>query len=129
MAKYVGKVFKIPDRHLGIRGKGSHYVKISWFDPHEKIFHGQVITSLEEHLPKSGLTSDDFRYRVHKKVGDDLYAVVKKRKIIDIREGRVVPIPIRKAEGLKVWSGFSGAVRFNLPFLSKFSPSGIKIKK
>jgi len=129
MAKFVGKVFRIPDRYLGIKGHGTHYVKISWFDPREKIFHGKIITSLEEHLPKSSMTPNDFRYRSHKRINNDLFAVVNNKKITDMRDGKIVPIPVSNAKGLERWSGYSGERLFDRTFLSRFIPTDIQIKK
>lgn len=33
MAKYVGKIFKVNNRDLNIKGNSSHFVEVKWFNP------------------------------------------------------------------------------------------------
>lgn len=56
MAKFVGKIFRIPDRYLkNILGNGAHFVHVTWYNPKNHKFRCKVITSLEEisSVPKS----------------------------------------------------------------------------
>ena len=128
MAKFVGHVFRIPDRNLGINGNGSHYVKISWYDRRNRCFTGKIITSLEEHydFPKSKRTVLETSH--HMKVGDNTFAVIKGRKVFDIRKGKIVPIPVSKTKGLGVWSGYSGTKLLDRSLLLSCQRTKIKIQ-
>ena len=48
MAKYVGKIFRVNNKTLRIKGSGSHFVHVKWYNPFTHKFRCYVITSLEE---------------------------------------------------------------------------------
>ena len=129
MAKYVGKVFKIPDRQLGIRGNGAHMVKITWFNPFKKLFHGRVITSLEE---RKFLKKEDKKYlhlQNYHKESEDVFLIMKRSKYEKLRNGNIVPIPVTKVNGLSVWSGYSENKKIHISKIKNRRPEKIQIKK
>ena len=62
MAKYVGKIFKVNNQKLNIRGKGYHFVHVKWFNPVTRKFRCRVITSLEDEHAKSNIEKDVLNY-------------------------------------------------------------------
>ena len=129
MAKYVGKVFKISDKHLGIRGKGAHMVKITWYNPFKRLFHGRVITSLEE---RKTLQNEDKKYlhlQSYHKESEDVFLLMKRNKYEKLRNGSITPIPVTKTKGLSVWSGYSQSKTIHISKLRNKRPENVEIKK
>ena len=129
MAKYVGKIFKIPDKHLRLRGNGAHMVKITWYNPLKRIFYGRVITSLEE---RKVLTKEDKKFlhlQTYHREQDDVFLLLKRNKYEKIRNGNITPIPVTKAKGLSVWSGFSERKKIHISKLKNLHPEKVVIEK
>lgn len=106
MAKYVGKIFRVSNKALKIKGKGTHYVHVKWYNPFTRKFRCNVITSLEDKrdLPK------EKRHNLHvmtfHKEDERTYHLFSRDKYEDLRNGQIVPIPVHKSKGFKVWSGY-----------------------
>lgn len=129
MAKYVGKVFKVPDRHLGIRGKGAHMIKITWYNPFKRLFYGRVITSLED---RKVLNSEERKYlhlQNYHKESENVFLLMKRNKYEKLRNGKITPIPVTKAKGLDVWSGYSERKRIHISKLKNKRPEKVVISK
>ena len=47
MAKYVGKIFKLNNAALKVKGTGTHYVHVQWYNPFKRLFYCRIITALE----------------------------------------------------------------------------------
>ena len=47
MAKYVGKVFRVDNKTLKLKGRSAHYVHVKWYNPFTRMFKCRVLTSLE----------------------------------------------------------------------------------
>ena len=129
MAKYVGKVFKLPDRKLGIKGNGAHMVKITWYNPFKRVFHGRVITSLENRETISESEKKNLHLRTFHKESDSTYLFMNRSKYEKLRNGQIIPIPVHKASGLSVWSGYSGNRKIHIKTLKGQKALNIKIKK
>ena len=129
MAKYVGKVFKIPDRNLGIRGKGVHLVKIVWYNPFKRLFNGKVVTSLEERKVLTKEDKKNLHLRTYYKENNDTYVFIKRNKYERLRNGSIEPIPIGKTKGLSVWSGYSGNKKIHISLIKGKKPENVTIKK
>ncbi len=105
MAKYVGKIFKVNDKDLKIRGNGSHFVHVTWYNPFKRRFRCKVITSLEDIKTLEGKQIKNSRLTPHVKRGN-IFNLFKKKKYNKLRSGVIQPIPIDKTIGFDVWSGY-----------------------
>lgn len=132
MAKYVGKVFKVPNSRLGIRNKGAHYVHVTWYNPFKRIFRCKTITSLEMEKTLEGKQYIELRRTpyIKKEGSTNTFYLFKREKYTSIRNGKLVPIPILKTKGLPLWSAYSKTVELSLSDLRQAkSYSEIKIDK
>lgn len=131
MAKYVGKVFKVPNSRLGIRNNGAHYVHVTWYNPFKRKFRCKTITSLETEKTLEGKQYKELRKTLHvKKVGSrNTYYIFKNDKYKKVRNGYLQPIPVTKTNGLPLWSAYSSTVELNLSDLKKGKKTDIKISK
>lgn len=129
MAKYVGKIFKVNDKDLKIRGNGSHFIHVTWYNPFKRKFRCKVITSLEDKKVLEGKQIKSSRLTPHVKRGN-IFNLFKKKKYNKLRNGHIQPIPITKTEGFDVWSGYDETRDLDLNTLksAKIQPDK-KIKK
>lgn len=130
MAKFVGKIFRIPDRYLkNIRGNGAHFVHVTWYNPKNHKFRCKVITSLEEinTVPKS--ERGRHKGKTYAVYDDNHLAFFKYRKYSDLRNGDIQPIPVNKTKGFKVWSGYQGATELTLSEICKGKKTDLHIDK
>ena len=129
MAKYVGKVFSVPNNKLGVRRSGTHYVHVKWYNPFKKLFFCRIMTSLEKKKTSEELTTDDKKKRIIRK-RRDFYHVFEEQKFDRLRNGDITPIPVGKIEGSDVWSGYENSVYLKRSVLSpKSRRTSIRIKK
>ena len=47
MPKYVGKIFKVDNRTLKLKGSSTHYVHVKLYNPFTRKFKCRIVTSLE----------------------------------------------------------------------------------
>lgn len=115
MAKYVGKIFQVTNRKLGIKRNGAHYVDIVWFDPKMKTFLGKVITSLEEKcvIPREERQKLKNNIFIQSKDNKDLFRIFEKNKYYKVRNGEIDPIPADDMHGFDVWGGYENNVRLS----------------
>ena len=130
MAKYVGKVFRVDDKKLKIRGNGAHYVYVKWYNPFTRKFRCRVITSLENRkvIPereRHGVLSSNSYYKIDEKT----YNIFNRRKYEKLRNGDIEPIPAKKTKGFKVWSGFFDARDVHITALKGNEQKNLSIKK
>ena len=130
MAKYVGKIFEVPNVHLRIKGSKTHKVHVKWYNPFKRKFKCNVLTSLEEKIP---LTSDN-RKGMHRKVGyydktSDTFFQFDKGKYAKIRNGKIMLIPRDKLQGFELWSGYEGTRYLSKNVLEGRLKNELKIKK
>ena len=100
MAKYVGKIFQVANRHLGIKKQGCHYVHVTWYNPFSRKFRCKVITSLEDKHVLSK-TERKILGTTPFYLSDRTYYLFRKKLYPDIREGNITPIPVPKTEGFE----------------------------
>ena len=105
MAKYVGHIFKVNNAALKVKGTGTHYVHVKWYNPFKKTFYCKVITSLEHKIHPS--KERNLKKIPHRFNNGQCYAF-SKQKYKRLRDGKIVPIPINDTEGFEVWSGYEG---------------------
>lgn len=131
MAKYVGKVFRIPNSRLGIRNNGTHYVHVTWYNPFKRKFRCKTITSLETEKTLEGKQYKELRRTpyIKKQGSKNVFRLFKREKYPRIRDGRLTPIPVSKTNGLPLWSAYSSTVELNLSDLKKVKKTDIKISK
>lgn len=111
MPKFIGKIFRVSNKNLGIKRNGTHYVHVKKYNPQKKVFQCRVITSLEEQKkisPKD--RANVLNSTPYHKENDDTFKLFKKKKYKKIREGKIEPIPAPKLEGFTFWSGYEGTV-------------------
>ena len=130
MAKYVGKIFKVNDKNLKIHGNSSHFVYVKWYNPFTRKFRCRVITSLEEQkfIPEQdrhGVLSSNSYYQVNK----NTYNIFNRHKYRKLRSGDIEPIPMKKAKGFKVWSGFFYTRDVDVTALKGNEQKNLSIKK
>ena len=129
MAKYVGKVFSVPNNKLGLRRSGTHYVHVKWYNPFKKLFFCRIMTSLEEKKKLGDLTNDDKEKRIIRMRNGNFH-VFEEQKYDRLRNGDITPIPVGKVEGSDVWSGYENSVYLRRSVLSpKSRRTNIRIKK
>ena len=131
MAKYVGKIFKVNNKALKIKGSGTHYVHVKWYNPFTRKFRCNIITSLEN---KKELDENQ-RRNLHlmtfskEKRNSELYYVFNRQKYNKLRNGKIVPIPFSKTQGFEVWSGYSDVKNLHISSLKNNEQKHMKIKK
>ena len=106
MAKYVGKIFKVNNQKLNIRGKGYHFVHVKWYNPVTRKFRCRVITSLEKEQKLVGSEREILKNTPYFSKRDDTFALFSKSKYKKLREGKIEPIPTTKTQGFDVWGGY-----------------------
>jgi len=120
MAKYVGKIFKISNKDLNIRGVGAHNVHVQWYNPFKRVFRCRVITSLETSKELDGKLKkelDNTAYYYDKK--NNVYHLFRKKRYLKLRSGVIEPIPMEQTKGFEHWSGYYGAQDLNINTLKK----------
>ena len=127
MAQYVGKVFKIKNSSLGIKGSGTHDVHVTWFNPKTKKFSCKILTSLERVEPKEKLSKR--KNTIVRKVEGDKFFVFERQKYVKLREGKIVPIPVGKVKGTTDWMGYEESKDLHISTLKKGFASEKQIKK
>lgn len=130
MAKYVGKIFKIPNSVLKIKGTDIHYVQVKWYNPFTKKFKCNIITSLEDKVK----LNEENKIGLHNSIGyydkrSNTFSFFDKKKYLKMRNGDITPIPINKLVGFPVWSGFSGSLYLNINDLKGNQKNKLGIKK
>ncbi len=130
MAKYVGKIFKVPNSKLKIHGNDIHYVSVKWYNPFTHMFKCRVITSLEDKVSLSSLKGETAKIACisyDPKTKTNL--LLNKRKYKQLRNGSIEPIPINKCENFDVWSGFAKTIYLSKKDLKLNNKRNMKIKK
>lgn len=130
MAKYVGKIFKVSNNKLKIKGNDAHYVHVKWYNPFSKKFKCKVITSLEDKV----VLNDDNRKNLHNAIGyydkrSNSFSFFDKKKYTKLRNGEITPLPISKLTGFDVWSGYSGTKYLKKEDLKGNVKNTMRIKK
>ena len=128
MAKYVGKIFRVNNKILRIKGSGSHFVHVKWYNPFTHKFRCHIITSLEE---KKVLTRDkrnNLHIMSYHKENENTYCIFNRKKYEDLRSGKITPIPVSCANGLTVWSGYQDRRNLHIATLRGNEVPHIKIK-
>ena len=111
MAKYVGRIFQVSNRTLNIKGQGTHFVNVTWYNPKTKTFRCKIITSLEtEQKLVTTEQKKNLHLRAHLKKGYDTYYFLDKNAYHKLRNGEVQPIPIQKMQGFNLWGGYSSTI-------------------
>lgn len=131
MAKYVGKVFKVPNNKLGIRNKGAHYVHVTWYNPFKRNFRCKTITSLETEKELSGAQYKELRRTPYiKKTGTkNTFFLFKRNKYAGLRKGTLTPISTDKVDGLEHWSAYQNTVELTARDLKQSKATDVKISK
>ena len=130
MAKFVGKIFKVSNKDLGLRNNGVHYVHIAWYNPFKRKFHCKVLTSLEEKKELVGREIKQAQKTAYAKGDGNTFYLFKKHKYKLLREGKIQPIPAQNLEGFSVWSGYMENRDLHINILKKSKvQSKMKIKK
>lgn len=115
MAKYVGKIFRVSNTKLGLRGNSTHYVYVQWYDMKNKDFKCRVLTSLEKE--KKFSKNDPGKFILWKSLfhrnTDDTFCIFKKQDYELIRNGEIEPIPMNKLENASHWHGFMKEVKLD----------------
>ena len=128
MAKYVGKVFKVDNRALKLKGSTAHYVHVKWYNPFRRIFKCRIITSLEKRKflgdNKRALGSTPYH-----KNEDGSYSFFEKQKYSKIRDGKIEPISVRKTTGFDVWHGYEGTRYLHVKQLKGKEQKHLSVKK
>ena len=125
MAKYVGKIFKLSNAALKVRGTNEHYVHVRWYNPFKRMFYCQVITSLEHKRQNKGKNLNNIPHRFER---GNLY-VFSKQKYKRLREGKIIPIPTTQTEGFELWSGYEDSRYVTASKLKGNEVKNMKIKK
>ena len=132
MAKFIGKIFKVPNSKLGIRTSGAHNVHVVWYNPFKRKFRCKVLTSLEKEKELSGKEYNELKRTpyVKKRGTKSTFSLFKLNKYAKVRNGTLTPIPVTKTSGLPLWSAYSETVELGVNDLkkSKAQPH-VKIKK
>lgn len=115
MAKYVGKIFKVDNKKLGLRESRTHFVYVQWYDQKNKNFRCRVISSLEKERVFE--KNDPDRYLINKtpyhRNKDGSFCLFKKDHYNDLRKGNIEPIPMGDLENATHWYGFTKTVILN----------------
>ena len=129
MAKYVGKIFRVNNRRLNIKRKGTHYVHVKWYNPFTRKFRCKVITSLEDKKVLSNEEKKMLSTTPYHKEKDNTYNLFSKRKYSKLRNGDIEPIPIKKTKGFGLWSGYQGTKDLNINDLKGNEQKHLRIDK
>ena len=130
MAKFVGKIFKVPNNKLGIHSSGAHYIQVAWYNPFKRKFRCKVLTSLEDKKELIGRQIKQTEKTAYAKGDDNTFYLFKKRKYRLLREGKIQPVPVQNLQGFEVWSGYMDSRDLHISVLKKSKvQNGMKIKK
>ena len=129
MAKYVGKIFKVSNAALHIKGNGTHYVHVKWYNPFTHKFRCNVITSLEQTTTLIGEERSILNTTPFHKKEENVYALFSRHKYNKLRSGKITPIPITKTEGFEVWSGYQETRDVYITALKGNEQKNMTIKK
>ncbi|MBE6645963.1 MAG: hypothetical protein E7612_11445 [Ruminococcaceae bacterium] len=127
MAKYVGKIFRIDNRTLKLKGASTHYVHVKWYNPFTRLFRCRVVTSLENRifLGENKRTLGSTPYHKNE---DQSYSLFEKQNS-KLRSGKIEPIPISKAKGFDSWHGYEGTRYLHARHLKGKERKNLIIKK
>lgn len=129
MAKYVGKIFRVSNKALKIKGKGTHYVHVKWYNPFTRKFRCKVITSLEDEKKLTNKKRDILKTSPFHKKSEQIFAVFSRNKYEKLRSGKITPIPAGKTKGFKVWSGYQETRDVRISALIGNEQEDMKIEK
>ena len=128
MAKYVGKIFKIDNKTLKLKGGRTHYVHVKWYNPFTRKFKCKIVTSLENRKflgdNKSVLGSTPYQRNE-----DGSYSLFEKQKYSKIRSGKIEPISVLKTKGFGFWHGYEGTRYLQARHLKGKEQKQLGIKK
>lgn len=112
MAKYVGKIFKVDNKKLGLRKSRTHFVYVQWFDPKNKNFKCRVISSLEteRYFEKDDPHRFEINGSLHHKNDENSFCFFKDDHYERLRNGDIEPIPMGDLENATHWYGFTKTV-------------------
>jgi len=85
MAKYVGKIFRVSNKALKIKGKGTHYVHVKWYNPFTRKFRCKVITSLEEEKKLTNRNREILKTSPFHKKSEKVFTVFSRNKYEKLR--------------------------------------------
>ena len=128
MAKYVGKIFKVNNAALKVKGTGTHYVHVQWYNPFTRMFRCRIITSLENRKflgeNKRALGSTPYH-----KNEDGSYSFFEKQKYSKLRAGKIQAISVLKTRGFDTWHGYEGTRDLHIRALKGNEQKHLSIKK
>ena len=128
MAKYVGKIFRVNNKDLKLKGSATHYVHVQWYNPFTRMFKGKVITSLEKRKfvgeNKRALGATPYH-----KNEDASYSFFEKQKYSKLRSGKIEAIPVTKTNGFDTWHGYEGICNLHIRHLKGKEQKHLNIKK
>lgn len=128
MAKYVGKIFRVDNKTLKLKGSSTHYVHVKWYNPFTRMFKCRIVTSLEKRKflgeNKSALVSTPYH-----KNEDGSYSFFEKQKYSKIRSGKIEPISVSKTKGFDYWHGYEGTRYLHARQLKDKEQKQLSIKK
>ena len=130
MAKYVGKIFRINNSKLKIRGNDVHYIHVKWFNPFSRKFKCRVITSLEDMKHKTTVNKS-YLEKVYSSYNNEResFCILNKKKYKKLRNGYIEPIPLDRCVNFDVWAGFTKTVNLSRSDLIKGDETEMSIKK
>ena len=128
MAKYVGKIFKVNNTHLNIKGGGTHLIHVKKYDPSKKLFYCKIITSLEKKRSSQESMGDLRKVPHYKSRSGDLF-VFSKSKYGRLRKGEITAIPVTQTKGFDYWHGYEGSAMLSKTALEGREQKGMSIKK
>ena len=128
MAKYVGKIFRVDNKNLKLKGNSAHYVHVKWYNPFKRVFKCRIITSLEkrEVLGENKRVLGSAPYHKNE---DGSYSIFEKQKYSKIRSGKIEPISVSKTKGFDYWHGYEGTRYLHVRQLKGKEQKHLRIKK
>ena len=88
---------------LKVKGTGTHYVHVKWYNPFKRMFYCRVITSLKH--KSNSLDEKKLKNVPHRFTRGQCY-VFSKQKYNKLRLGKITPIPTNETEGFDLWCGY-----------------------
>ena len=128
VAKYVGKVFRVDNKTLKLKGSAMHYVHVIWYNPFTRRFKCRIITSLENRkfLGENKRVLGSTPYHKNE---DGSYSFFEKQKYSKIRDGKIEPISVKKSTGFDTWHGYEGTRYLHVRNLKGKEQKYLSIKK
>ncbi len=128
MAKYVGKIFKVDNKTLMLKGSAMHYVHVKWYNPFTRMFKCKIITSLEKRkfLRENKRVLGSTPYHKNE---DESYSFFEKQKYSKLRSGKIEPISVLKTSGFDSWHGYEGTRYLHAKQLKGKEQKHLSIKK